>query len=184
MSPALAVRAAALADVPALVALAAETFPLACPPGTPPETIATHIRDNLGAHAFEAWVADDAATVAVADGDDAPAGYAVVLAGPCGDRDAARVLAGIGVSVDRVLELSKIYVRASSQGSGVAGALLDAALSVASSTHGDLPVWLGTNAANSRAQAFYARHGFTVVGSRTYRVGGQDHSDVVMLRGA
>ncbi len=184
MTAALTVRVAARGDVPALVALAAETFPLACPPGTEPDAIAAHIRQHLGPPAFEAWVADDAASVVVADGDDALAGYAVVLTGPCGDSNAARALSKIGVDTSRVHELSKIYVRSSTQGTGAAGALLEASATAAWSAHGDLPMWLGTNEANARAQAFYARHGFAVVGSRTYRVGGQDHSDVVMLRGA
>ncbi|WP_062389232.1 GNAT family N-acetyltransferase [Demequina iriomotensis] len=184
MTSPLTVRAAARADVHALVRLAADTFPLACPPGTDPAAIAAHLRDALGPAAFEAWLGDDAATLMVAARDDALVGYALVLTGECGDEDASGPLSSAGVDTARVHELSKIYVRASTQGTGAAGALLEAAVAAASSTHGDLPVWLGTNEANARAQAFYARHGFAVIGGRTYRVGGQEHADVVMLRAA
>ena len=65
---------------------------------------------------------------------------------------------------------------------GAAGALLEATLDAVRTAHGAGPAWLGTNADNARARAFYARHGFALVGERTYRVGGQDHADVVMLR--
>ncbi|WP_062299089.1 GNAT family N-acetyltransferase [Demequina maris] len=182
MTTTLTVREASAEDVAALVAVAAETFPLACPPGTDPGAIRLHLRDRLNADAFAAWVADPAATLVVADDGAALQGYALVLTGRCVDEDAAETLAGVGVDIAHVHELSKIYVRASAQGGGAASALLDAAATAASSAHGDLPMWLGTNVANARAQAFYARHGFEVVGGRTYRVGDQDHSDVVMLR--
>ena len=45
-----------------------------------------------------------------------------------------------------------------------------------------LPFWLGTNGRNERAQAFYRKSGFEVVGRRTYRVGDLEHDDVVLLR--
>ncbi|MDN4476077.1 GNAT family N-acetyltransferase [Demequina sp. SYSU T00192] len=184
MTGTFAVRDATLADVPALVAVAAETFPLACPPGTDPEAIRVHLRDRLNADAFAAWVADPTASLVVAEDDAAVQGYALVLTGRCGDDLAAESLAGLGVDTSRIHELSKIYLRADAQGGGAAGALLEAATSAASSAHGALPMWLGTNVANERAQAFYRRSGFEVVGGRTYRVGGQDHTDVVMLRRA
>ncbi|WP_169816442.1 GNAT family N-acetyltransferase [Demequina soli] len=175
-------RAAAPADVPALVELAAATFPLACPPSADPVAIRSHIATRLNADAFVAWVADASATLMVVDGAGRLDGYALVLTGRCGDASAAPSLAAQGVDTATLHELSKIYVRASAQGGGVAPALLEGALAAAVEAHGALPTWLGTNKANARAQAFYARHGFAVVGGRTYVVGGQEHADVVMLR--
>ncbi|WP_062290506.1 GNAT family N-acetyltransferase [Demequina phytophila] len=182
MGAVLTAREATAADVPALVAVAAETFPLACPPDTDPEAIRIHVRDRLGVPAFAGWVADPAATAVVAEDDAGVQGYALILTGRCDDAGASETLAGVGVDTARVHELSKIYVRAAAQGGGGARTLLEAALARASSTHGDLPTWLGTNVANARAQAFYAKAGFEVVGQRTYLVGGQEHFDVVMLR--
>lgn len=55
------------------------------------------------------------------------------------------------------LELATIYVDAAAHGTGVAGALLDAAL-------GDAPAHLWVFAANGRAQRFYVKHGFRATG--------------------
>ena len=41
-------------------------------------------------------------------------------------------------------------------------------------------VWLGVNQENARAQRFYGRHGFAVVGAKRFRVGDRDESDFVM----
>jgi ribosomal protein S18 acetylase RimI-like enzyme len=91
-----------------------------------------------------------------------------------------RDVAGAGPYV----ELSKIYVHPDHLGSGVAGSLIRAALDTAPGLAPGAPVWLGTNGENLRAQAFYRKHGFDVVGRRTYDVGGVLHDDVVMLHAA
>jgi ribosomal protein S18 acetylase RimI-like enzyme len=65
-------------------------------------------------------------------------------------------------------------------GTGVASDLMRAALDGARSRFQATSVWLGTNNDNARAQAFYGKHGFRVVGQRTFSVGGQMHDDVVM----
>jgi len=176
------IRPAAPGDVDALVDVAAATFPLACPPGSHPDAIAAHIRERLGVPAFEAWLADPGATLLVAEGAGRLDGYALALTGPCSDAEAAVALEARGVATGRIHELSKIYVRPEAHGGGAAGALLEATLDAVRTAHGAGPAWLGTNADNARARAFYARHGFALVGERTYRVGGQDHADVVMLR--
>src|SRR5690606_36194579 len=54
-------------------------------------------------------------------------------------------------------ELSKCYVDAAYQGTGMADTLLAATLDVAR-TAGAERVWLGTNRVNGRARRFYARH--------------------------
>ncbi len=43
-------------------------------------------------------------------------------------------------------------------------------------------MWLGVNQENVRAQRFYAKHGFTQVGTKTFLVGTQLHHDFVMQR--
>jgi GNAT superfamily N-acetyltransferase len=56
------------------------------------------------------------------------------------------------------LELAMIYLRAVAQGSGVADALLEMAI-------GDAPAYLWVLRGNTRAQAFYRRHGFAFDGT-------------------
>ncbi|MET0703256.1 MAG: GNAT family N-acetyltransferase, partial [Mycobacterium sp.] len=43
-------------------------------------------------------------------------------------------------------------------------------------------VWLGVNQQNQRAQRFYAKHGFAVTGSKTFRLGSGIEEDYVMVR--
>ena len=188
-TPGVRVRRATPDDAAALADLAAVTFPLACPPGTSPEAIAAHVAAQLSPERFRAWAASAAHVLLLVEPagrpgadalpDAAPLGYALLVRGEPDDPDVAAAV-GPGEAV----ELSKIYVHAKAQGTGVSGALVRAALDAASALAPDAPVWLGTNGLNARAQAFYRKHGFGTVGSRTYVVGGEEHSDVVMAHGA
>lgn len=190
----LVVRPARPEEAAEIAWLAALTFPLACPPGTPVATMAAHVAARLTPAHFRQWAdsGDHALVVARRARDGAEAevlGYALVALGePDGTQEAAalRDSAGRGPYA----ELSKIYVHPAEQGSGVAGALIERAIAGAEELSrraghcGPRPLWLGTNGQNLRAQAFYRRHGFEVVGHRRYDVGGVEHDDVVMLRTA
>lgn len=181
------VRRATADDAAALADLAAVTFPLACPPGTSPDAIAEHVATQLSPERFRAWAASADGVLLVVEPDgagpgaagDAPVGYALLVRGTPDD-PGVEAAVGPGAAV----ELSKIYVHPRAQGTGVASALMRAALDAAPTLGEGLTVWLGTNVLNARAQAFYRKHGFAVVGSRTYVVGGEEHSDVVMVHGA
>lgn len=182
------VRRATTEDAPALAGLAALTFPLACPPGTSLEAIAEHVATQLSSERFRAWAASAAHALLLVEPvpddvtDDVPdahgagiLGYALLVRGVPEDPDVAAAV-GPGEAV----ELSKIYVHPAAQGTGVAGVLMTAAAEAAARLGPGLPVWLGTNGLNARAQAFYRKHRFDVVGGRTYVVGGETHTDVVM----
>lgn len=178
------VRRATPDDAAPLADLAAVTFPLACPPGTSPEAIAQHVATQLSPERFRTWAASAAHVLLLVEPGGqtdagAPLGYALLVRGVPDDPDVAAAV-GSGEAV----ELSKIYVHPDAQGTGVAGALMRAVQDAAPSLGEDLPMWLGTNGLNARAQAFYRKHGFAAVGSRTYVVGGEEHSDVVMAHGA
>jgi len=43
-------------------------------------------------------------------------------------------------------------------------------------------LWLGVNQENGRAQRFYAKHGFSVNGTKTFRLGSRIENDYVMVR--
>ncbi len=182
----------ARADEAAEIAwLAALTFPLACPPGTPVTTMAAHVARKLTPEHFRAWVLspDHALVVAVREPASTArqvVGYSLVALGePEGEQEAATLRSAVGPGP--YAELSKIYVHPDELGTGVSDALMDGAIASAAALATQaghdvpLPLWLGTNSQNGRAQAFYRRHGFAVVGRRTYDVGGVEHDDVVML---
>ena len=64
---------------------------------------------------------------------------------------------------------------------GVSAALMSAVLDEAA-TLGAAGVWLGVNQQNTRAQRFYAKHGFTITGTKTFRLGTHIEADYVMVR--
>ncbi|MFC8801574.1 GNAT family N-acetyltransferase [Promicromonospora sp. NPDC057138] len=176
------VRRATLDDAAEAAWLAALTFPLACPPEASRSEMATHIAQKLTPARFREWAASDQHTLLVYDDGTRLLGYALLILGrPEGAAEADAVRGASGREAPYV-ELSKIYVQPDVQGSGVAGELIRAASAAAAELGPSLPFWLATNAINRRAQAFYRKSGFEVIGKRTYVVGGREHDDVVLLR--
>ncbi|MBS4103625.1 GNAT family N-acetyltransferase [Tsukamurella paurometabola] len=164
------VRRAGPGEAAAVAALAARTFPLACPPTLSPEHIDDFVAAHLSEAEFDRHLADPAHRVLVVDGPDGPVGYALVLHGVHDEGPAA--LRGAPSAY-----LSKLYVDPGHHGGGVARALLDAVRADA----GGLPVWLGVNADNARAKRFYAKSGFVAVGVREFTVGGTTFVDDVLV---
>jgi len=172
------VRLAEPSDAQALAELAAVTFPLACPPGMPRKDVDAFVAAQLSAERFAEHLTDPGRLLLVDDpGAGAPlAGYTMVVLAEPSAHDVAR-----SIRIRPTAELSKCYVRADQQGSGVARALLERTLELAAD-RGAAGMWLGTNAANARARRFYARAGFVQVGTRRFQVGGRLEDDVVMER--
>ncbi|MCA2242925.1 GNAT family N-acetyltransferase [Mycobacterium sp. WUMAC-067] len=159
------VSAAGSADAVELASVAAQTFPLACPPGAAQENIAAFVDANLSAERFADYLADPHRAVLAAARDGRIIGYAMLI------RDSGADAA----------ELSKIYVLPEYHGGGVSTALMDRALATAGEW-GARRVWLGVNRANQRAQRFYAKSGFRISGTRTFQLGADLEHDYVMVR--
>jgi ribosomal protein S18 acetylase RimI-like enzyme len=70
----------------------------------------------------------------------------------------------------RPLELHQLYVLEEAKGTGVAAALMDWAIATARGA-GAEALYLGVYQQNVRAQRFYARFGFTIVGEYLFEVG-------------
>lgn len=170
------VAAAVDADLAELADVAARTFPLACPPAATPENIAAFIDDNLSADRFRDYLADPERTILVARDDDRIVGYAMLIRGVPDDDDVQRALA-----LRPAVEVSKLYVLPESHGAGASAALMTAAVQAAEGS-GARSVWLGVNQQNRRAQRFYAKHGFAVAGTKTFRLGAAVEHDYVMVR--
>ena len=172
----LLVRAATLADVDDLAALAALTFPLACPPDCPPADQQAYVDAHLTAARFSGYVADPSRRVllAVPAAGGPPVGYTMLVLGDPSD-DAVRAALTLAPTV----EVSKCYVLLDQHGSGVATALMDASLAVAR-VAGAVGAWLGVNQLNVRARRFYERSGFAVVGTKHFHVGDRVEDDFVL----
>jgi ribosomal protein S18 acetylase RimI-like enzyme len=163
-------------DAVELAAVAARTFPLACPPSVALNDIASFIDANLSDARFADYLADPRRLIITGTCDDRITGYAMLIDGISDDPDIHRA-----VHIRPAIELSKMYVLPAHHGSGVAAALMDAALSAAAD-RGAGCIWLGVNDKNLRAQRFYKKHGFTVSGNRSFQLGDHTESDYVMIR--
>jgi ribosomal protein S18 acetylase RimI-like enzyme len=167
------VRPAEHDDLDALARLAAVTFPLACPPGSTAQDQQAFIDTVLSVERFAEYLADPQRDVLVADD---LLGYTMLVAGEPADDDVRAAL-----HLRPTIELSKCYVHPDHHGAGVAHALMSASLDVARErgAHG---MWLGVNQLNARAQAFYVRSGFAIVGTKHFTVGTRVEDDYVLER--
>jgi len=165
---------AGLWDAEALSDVAAATFPLACPPGSSAEDIAIFVEQVLSGERFGEYLSDPDRTVLKAVAGDEIVGYTMLHAGDPADPEVAAA-----VNLHPALEISKMYVLPGRHGTGVSSALMEAALRVAH--EGGYPgLWLGVNQQNVRAQRFYAKHGFEIVGTKTFALGREVQHDYVM----
>ncbi|MFB2585535.1 GNAT family N-acetyltransferase [Herbiconiux liukaitaii] len=168
------VRRARPEDAGIVAAVAAETFEMACPPGTAPDDIAAFIASRLSEMTFAEYLTGTTHTVLLADVDGEIAGYTMLISGEPADADAAAA-----VTTRPTVELSKCYVRAQFHGLGVATTLMEASLAQAAES-GAASIWLGVNQLNARAIRFYEKRGFTKVGAKTFLVGDELHDDFVL----
>lgn len=159
-----------------LHALAAATFPLACPPVLGPEQINRFVTRNLSTNAFTRYLADSQAQIRV--GRDSASGqligYTLVLLQEPADPQVAAM-----IGPRPAAELSKCYTLQSYHGSGLALALGQAAMAEAQEA-GMVSIWLGVHQDNKRAQGFYGKLGFVRIGVRRFDVGDSLMDDYVM----
>jgi ribosomal protein S18 acetylase RimI-like enzyme len=167
------VRPADAADAAALAAVAAATFPLACPPHTTAEAIAAFIATKLSEAAFADYLADPDRALYLAEVDGDPAGYTMLVFGEPSDPDVAAA-----ITVHPTAELSKVYVRAEHHGAGVSAMLMAVSLEAAHA-RSVAGIWLGVNQENVRANRFYEKNGFAVVGTKKFLVGSRWEDDFV-----
>ncbi|QCB95637.1 GNAT family N-acetyltransferase [Arthrobacter sp. PAMC25564] len=172
------IRRAGADDAGKLAALAAVTFPLACPPGSRPEDIAAHLANTLSETNFRAYLADPDVTVLVIDAAGELRGYSLLVARPTQDPEVAAVLRELPCT-----ELSKCYVHPDHHGLGAAAELMHASIGSAAAA-GARGLWLGVNSQNARAIRFYEKSGFRKVGTKSFRLGSTVEHDFVMERPA
>lgn len=171
-----AVRIATQDDAAILHRVAAETFPLACPPDAPRESVDAFIAGNLTEASFAGYLSETTRELFIAEVDGDVAGYAMVVHGDPVDADVVA-----SVATRPTAELSKLYVRAVHHGGGVAVALVEVAVGAAAG-RGAHSVWLGVNDQNERANHFYEKSGFAKVGTKRFRLGDRLESDFVRER--
>ena len=170
------VRFADATDAAALAVVAAATFPLACPPQTTDAAKADFIAKHLTETSFEGYVADPQRELYLAEVDGEAVGYTMLVFGEPHDSDVAAA-----ITVRPTVELSKVYVLPEHHGAGVSSALMEASIEAAIAREA-AGVWLGVNQENARANRFYEKNGFALVGTKKFLVGDRWEDDFVRER--
>lgn len=170
------IRKATTDDAGALAALAAVTFPLACPPSASPGDIAAHLANTLSEPHFRKYLDDPDVTILVINAREGLRGYSLLVNRPAADPDVSSALA-----LTPSVELSKCYVHPEHHGLGAAAELMHNTLQAATAM-GGAGVWLGVNSQNARAIRFYEKSGFRKVGTKSFRLGTAVEHDFVLER--
>ncbi len=162
-------RLAEPGDAPALALVAGATFFETYHALIGVADILAHVAQRCTPETFARWIDDPEAWVsyAAAKATDSPVGFAVLTT-----PDFA-----IELGPDDI-ELRRIYTLATAHGQGVGPALLTAAREEARA-RGKRRMLLGTHPENTRAQRFYEREGFRLVGRRRFQVGERVFDDPV-----
>ncbi|MCF7222184.1 GNAT family N-acetyltransferase [Marilutibacter chinensis] len=167
------VRPASASDADALALVGAASFLETFAGVLDGADILAHCRRQHAVQVYVDWLerADAALWLAETALGAAPVGYAVLTpaALPLPDPQ------------DDDLELKRIYLLHRFHGGGLGARLLQAAVEEAR-RRGSRRLALGVYAGNVRAQAFYRRAGFAVVGERRFQIGERQYDDAVMAR--
>ena len=109
----------------------------------------------------------------------------------CGERAIGFVTVGVnrlqhrcGAVAGSGHELRRLYVLRAYHGTGVASSLMDLALDYMRQKDATADTFLGVWSENLRAQRFYERYGFTVVGEFDFRVGSTIDREFIMCKPA
>lgn len=165
------IRRATAADAPMLAELAARTFHDAFAKDNKAEDIDAYMSVAFTPGQLASELDAPANTFFVAEIEATPVGYAQLRAG-----DAPACVAG-----PDPVEVSRLYVSQDWHGRGVGEALMRACVAEARAA-GRRTLWLGVWEHNPRAQAFYRKWGFRVVGSHVFVLGSDPQTDLLMER--
>ena len=134
--------------------------------------IARYVLSEFAPERFAELLAESSSGVFVAERDGNLLGYAVV-----------RASAICPIPSISGAEPVTLYVQEPFFGKGV-GALLLKRVELWAAERMRAPIWLTTNARNGRAIAFYAKHGYTKVGTTFFELGNEKHENVVLVGAA
>lgn len=164
------VRRATLSDVAALTSFGRRVYHATFAPQTNAEDLAAYLDSAYTEERQQAEISDPAMDTLLLEQDSVLAAFAQLRPG-----------IGDGVEGPRPVELWRFYVDHPWHGRGVAAPLM-AAVEDAARARGARTLWLGVWERNTRAQAFYRKHGFTVAGSHIFWVGRDPQRDLIMVK--
>lgn len=167
------IRQATVEDAKRLTDLSYTTFwdAFAHHPKNAPDDMAHYMRQAFNVEQITEELGDDKNVFLIAEIDGKPAGYAKLIIGTIEP----------GITATRPIELSRLYSHQEYIGKGVGQNLFDACIERARRHDHDV-MWLGVWEYNPRAQRFYEKNGFTVVGKHVFQLGTDPQTDLLMQR--
>jgi diamine N-acetyltransferase len=164
-------RTATPSDAELLASLGARTFADTFAADNTPEDMAAYLAANFSPAQLAGELAVPTAIFLIAEIDTQTVGYTKLQFGEMPPE----------ITAPRPIELVRIYSVRAHFGKGVGPALMQAALRFA--TDGAFQnIWLGVWDHNLRAQAFYRKWGFVIVGSHPFLLGSDLQTDYIMQR--
>lgn len=171
--PEILIRQAVVEDADLLTDLAYKTFwdAFAAHPKNAPDDLAHYMRQAFGRDQIATELTDPKSIFLFAEIDGDMAGYSKIL------------LDNIepGITAERPVELCRLYSQQEFLGKGVGQTLMDACFERAVQENRDV-MWLGVWEYNPRAQRFYEKNGFRVVGQHVFQLGKDPQTDLLMQR--
>lgn len=167
------IRQASVADAGLLTDLAYTTFwdAFAHHPKNAPDDLNNYIRQAFNVEQIAAELADPKNIFLIAEATGETAGYAKVIIDTIEP----------GVTATQPIELSRLYSHQKFLGQGVGQTLMDACFERAFQENRDV-MWLGVWEYNPRAQRFYEKNGFRIVGKHTFQLGSDPQTDLLMQK--
>jgi ribosomal protein S18 acetylase RimI-like enzyme len=167
----ISVRNAGPADVDLLVELGKLSFYEAFSEKTAPEDMADHLQTAFKVEDIKAQLNTDQSIFIILEIDASAAGYAYLQ--PDTPPDC--------VKDPDTIQLVRLYLRRNYYGRNVGNTLMKACLEKALS-RGFQSVWLSSWELNHRANAFYKKWEFEIVGGAKFKVGSDIQDDFIFVR--
>jgi len=172
MSP-ISIRQATTDDAKVLTDLAYTTFwdAFAHHPKNAPDDLNHYMRQAFNQEQITAELADPKNIFLIAEIEGEAAGYSKIIIDNIEP----------GITAKKPVELSRLYAHQKHLGQGIGQMLMDACFERAKAEGRDV-MWLGVWEYNPRAQRFYEKNGFRVVGSHVFLLGKDEQTDLLMQR--
>jgi len=169
--PEIKIRQATPDDAKLLTDLSYTTFwdAFAHHPKNAPEDLSHYMRQAFNLDQIASELTDPNSIFLIATIDEKPAGYAKLILNNIEE----------GITATSPVELSRLYSHQEFLGRGVGQNLMDACFERGKHEGCDI-MWLGVWEYNPRAQRFYEKNGFEIVGKHTFQLGADPQTDLLM----
>lgn len=172
--PSFSIRRCRIEDAATMAALAARLFTETYGPTHPEPELSRYLARSFSIEGVREAIADDAVAMFLVE---EPKGTAIAYAYMRASGDPPS-----GVGGKSVYEIVRFYVDSAAQGRGIGAALMEECFDEGRNRGADM-VWLQVWKEAPWAVGFYARMGFSIVGSALFYFGDQIGDDHVMAKG-